>query len=98
MSRGLVALVNPNKIHPPVAPYAVDVLSTSLENDGFEVQVVDLTFHREKWQDALAEYFTRHKPMLIGVTIRNTDTGVALQQRAFVTEHKEIIQEIRRLS
>ena len=48
MSKGLVVLVNPNKVHPPIAPYALDVLTTSLELAGFEVHVVDLTFRTVK--------------------------------------------------
>ena len=53
MSRGLVTLVNPNKVYPPVAPYALDVLTTSLEQAGFAVEVLDLTFHREDWKSFL---------------------------------------------
>lgn len=98
MSRGLVALVNPNKVHPPIAPYALDVLGTSLELAGFDVEVLDLTFRRNDWKTCLSEYFAGHRPMLVGVTIRNTDTVYALEQRPFVGEHKEIITEIMRLT
>jgi tryptophan 2-C-methyltransferase len=98
MSRGLVTLVNPNKVHPPIAPYALDVLATSLESAGFDVEVLDLTFRREDWKSFLAEYFAVRQPMLVGVTIRNTDTVYAFEQRPFVGEHKEIITEIMRLT
>lgn len=98
MGRGLVLLVNPNKVHPPIAPYALDVLTTSLEAADFEVEVVDLTFHREDWKSCLSEYFGARSPVLVGVTIRNTDTVYAFEQRPFVGEHKEIITEIRRLT
>ncbi|WP_327418846.1 tryptophan 2-C-methyltransferase [Streptomyces sp. NBC_01233] len=98
MGRGLVLLVNPNKVHPPIAPYALDVLTTSLEAADFEVEVVDLTFHREDWKTCLSEYFGARSPVLVGVTIRNTDTVYAFEQRPFVGEHKEIITEIKRLT
>uniref|UniRef100_A0AAU2JZK2 Tryptophan 2-C-methyltransferase n=1 Tax=Streptomyces sp. NBC_00049 TaxID=2903617 RepID=A0AAU2JZK2_9ACTN len=98
MGRGLVLFVNPNKVHPPIAPYALDVLTTSLEAADFEVEVVDLTFHREDWKSCLSEYFGARSPVLVGVTIRNTDTVYAFEQRPFVGEHKEIITEIRRLT
>lgn len=98
MSRGLVLLVNPNKVHPPIAPYALDVLTTSLEAADFEVEVLDLTFHREDWKSCLAEYFAGRDPMLVGVTVRNTDTVYAFEQRPFVGEHKEIITEVKRLT
>ncbi|MEV6581000.1 tryptophan 2-C-methyltransferase [Streptomyces sp. NPDC051582] len=98
MGRGLVLLVNPNKVHPPIAPYALDVLTTSLEAADFDVEVVDLTFHREDWKSYLCEYFAARSPLLVGVTIRNTDTVYAFEQRPFIGEHKEIITEIRRLT
>ncbi|MET9886647.1 tryptophan 2-C-methyltransferase [Streptomyces sp. NPDC006430] len=98
MGRGLVLLVNPNKVHPPIAPYALDVLTTALEAADFEVEVIDLTFHREDWKSYLSEYFGARSPLLVGVTIRNTDTVYAFEQRPFVGEHKEIITEIRRLT
>jgi tryptophan 2-C-methyltransferase len=96
MSRGLITLVNPNKVHPPIAPYALDVLTTSLERAGFTVEVVDLTFHRDDWRSCLEAYFAVRTPMLVGVTIRNTDTVYAYEQRPFIGEHKEIITAIRR--
>lgn len=98
MSRGLVLLVNPNKVHPPIAPYALDVLTTALEAADFEVEVLDLTFHREDWKSCLAEYFAVREPMLVGVTVRNTDTVYAFEQRPFVGEHKEIVTEVKRLT
>ncbi|HVK24259.1 MAG TPA: tryptophan 2-C-methyltransferase [Actinokineospora sp.] len=98
MSRGLVVLVNPNKVHPPIAPYALDVLTTSLELAGFEVEVLDLTFRREDWKTFLTEYFATRTPMLVGVSVRNTDTVYAFEQRPFIGEHKEIITELMRLT
>jgi len=98
MSRGLVTLVNPNKVHPPIAPYALDVLTTALESAGFAVEVVDLTFQREDWKSFLSDYFATREPVLVGVTIRNTDTVYAFEQRPFVGEHKEIITEVMRLT
>ncbi|MDG4816758.1 tryptophan 2-C-methyltransferase [Micromonospora sp. WMMD956] len=95
MTRGLVTLVNPNKVHPPIAPYALDVLTTALEHSGYTVEVVDLTFRRDDWQVVVAEYFSVRQPLLVGVTVRNTDTTYALEQRPFVDEHREIIRAVR---
>ncbi|WP_280118511.1 tryptophan 2-C-methyltransferase [Microbispora triticiradicis] len=96
MSKGTIALINPNKVHPPIAPYALDVLSTALEMAGFTAEVVDLTFCRDDWRSVLAEYFTDRRPILTGITVRNTDTVYVFDQRPFVVEHKEIVTEIRR--
>ncbi|MET8183617.1 tryptophan 2-C-methyltransferase [Streptomyces sp. NPDC005336] len=94
----LVTLVNPNRIHPAITPYALDILTTSLEQSGFEVEVVDLTLRRDHWERVLADYFRDRRPLLVGVTIRNTDTIYPQEQKVFLGEHKEIVDEIRRLT
>ena len=94
----VVTLVNPNKIRPPIAPYALDVLTTSLEDAGFDVEVVDLTFDAEDWAPVLRSYFARRRPLLVGISIRNTDTIYPQEQRVFLGEHREILEEIRRLT
>jgi tryptophan 2-C-methyltransferase len=93
-----VSLVNPNLVHPPITPYALDILSTALEDNGFDPQVVDLTFRREDWAAALREHFARHDPLLVGVTIRNTDTIYPQEQRVFLNQHREIIEHIKTLT
>ncbi|HJQ45624.1 MAG TPA: tryptophan 2-C-methyltransferase [Amycolatopsis sp.] len=95
MGKALVTLVNPNLIHPPITPYALDILTTSLEADGFDVEVVDLTFSRDDWRPVLRNYFATRSPLLVGVTIRNTDTIYAQQQRVFLDDHRSIIAEIK---
>ncbi|ASR37367.1 tryptophan 2-C-methyltransferase [Prauserella marina] len=95
MGKALVTLINPNLVHPPVTPYALDILTTSLEADDFDVDVVDLTFERHDWRSVLARYFARRSPLLVGVTVRNTDTIYAQQQRVFLGDHKEIIEAVK---
>ena len=98
MVKPLVTLVNPNKVHPAITPYALDILTTFLEQEDFDVEVLDLTFCRDQWREAVAGYFDSRTPLLIGITIRNTDTIYAQDQRVFLGEHQEIIAEIRRHS
>lgn len=93
--RALVTLVNPNQVHPPITPYALDILSTSLEQAGVEVEVVDLTPARDGWRQVVSDYFKRRQPVLVGVTIRNTDTIYPQEQRVFLDAHKKIIDFIK---
>ena len=95
MSRGLITLVNPNLVHPPITPYALDILTTALEDAGFAVEILDLTFSRERWTDAVDGYFRNSQPLLVGVTVRNTDTIYPQEQRVFLDSHKEIIDRVR---
>ncbi|MCG8424812.1 MAG: tryptophan 2-C-methyltransferase [Proteobacteria bacterium] len=98
MGKALVTLINPNKVHPGITPYALDILTTSLEQNQFDVEVIDLTFEREHWRELLARYFAEREPLLIGCTIRNTDTIYPQEQRVFLAEHREIIAAVRALS
>lgn len=93
--KALVTLVNSNKVQPGITPYALDILATSLEQDGFEVEVVDLTFKQSIWKRVVREYFLDHSPLLVGFTIRNTDTIYAMEQRNFLDDHLEIINEVK---
>lgn len=95
MNAPVVTLVNPNKVHPPITPYALDILASSLGANGLPVEVVDLTLHRDRWREVIRDYFASRTPLLVGVTIRNTDTLYAQDQRVFLGEHAEIISEIR---
>ncbi|WP_246221572.1 tryptophan 2-C-methyltransferase [Phytoactinopolyspora mesophila] len=95
MSPKLVTLVNPNLVHPPITPYALDILTTSLEAAGFDVEVLDLTLRRELWRHAIARFFSNRDPILVGVTIRNTDTIYPQEQRVFLDSHRDIIRAIR---
>jgi len=98
MEKTLVTLVNPNKIHPGITPYALDILTTSLEENGFDVEVVDLTFKRDTWKSVVREYFSSRRPILVGFTIRNTDTIYPQEQRNFLEDHLEIINEVKQLT
>ncbi len=81
---------------PPVTPYALDILSTHLEEAGFEVDVIDLTFDRGDW--GLDAYFAKHEPMLVGVTLRNAGSVQPQEQRVFLPDHLAVIDAIRALT
>ncbi|WP_432000677.1 tryptophan 2-C-methyltransferase [Streptomyces sioyaensis] len=96
--KGIITLINPNQIYPPIAPYALDVLTTALEAEGFDTHVLDLTFHVGDWKQALRDYFDGSRPLLVGVTCRNTDTVYAFEQRPFIDGYKAVIDEVRGLT
>ena len=95
-SRGLVTLVNPNFVKPGVTPYALDILSSYLEDAGFEPEVVDLTFRDDDW--GLEEYFAERDPILVGVTLRNAGSVQPQEQRVFLPDHLGVIDAIRELT
>lgn len=94
-AKGLVALVNPNFVKPGVTPYALDILCSHLETEGFDVDVIDLTWHAEDWRDVLTAYFATHQPLLVGVTLRNAGSVQPQEQRVFLPDHRLVIEQIR---
>lgn len=95
-SKGLVTLINPNFVKPGVTPYALDILCSHLEIEGFDVDVVDLTWTPDTWPSVLAEYFAAKSPFLVGITIRNVCSVQPQEQRVFLPEHMQVLDVIRR--
>ncbi len=92
---GLITLVNPNFVWPGVTPYALDILCSHLERAGFDVHVVDLTWSRDTWRSVLTSYFNEHRPLLVGVTLRNAASVQPQEQRVFLPEHREVVDAIK---
>ncbi len=91
----LVALVNPNRLQPGVAPLALDYLASALKSRGHEVRVLDLC-HVRRPKESIRAFFAEVKPDLIGFTIRNLDDVVF---NCFLAEEmKPLVEEIKRAS
>ncbi|MBK8258370.1 MAG: tryptophan 2-C-methyltransferase [Polyangiaceae bacterium] len=95
-AKGLVTLINPNFVKPGVTPYALDILCSHLEIEGFNVDVLDLTWTPDEWPSLIARYFADHRPMLVGVTLRNAGSVQPQEQRVFLPDHRSVIDEIRK--
>lgn len=91
----LVALVNPNRLQPGVAPLALEYLGAALERHGDSVRILDLC-HVRNPREAIRAFFHETPPDLIGITIRNLDDVVFY---CFLAEEmKPLIEEIRSAS
>ena len=89
-----VALVNPNRMKPAVAPVGLDYLAESLAAEGHAVEMLDLCFSSD-WQADLDAFFEACNPDLVGLTIRNTDDCYFASQDFFVPFFKEVIDRIK---
>ncbi len=89
-----VLLVNPNRVRPPIAPIAVEYLSTALERQGIGVRVLDLAWSRSVEHDIRGAL--RERPALVGLTLRNLDDSSAASRVSFVPGHQEVAAAIRR--
>ena len=88
-----VLLVNPNRMRPPVTPVALDYLGQSLREHGLDVTLLDLAFC-EDVESALREALAR-APLLVGVSVRNTDDCYCASQDFCLAETKRILDLVR---
>jgi hypothetical protein len=89
-----VALVNTNRIRPPIAPIGLDYLAEALHASGHQVEVLDLCW-AEDWRPAVAAFFDRRSVGLVGVTLRNTDDCAYTSRQSFLADYAEIVDTIR---
>ena len=89
-----ILLVNPNQMKPAVAPLALDYLASSLEERGFEVDLLDLCFF-EHFAQEIDGYFSRDSVSAIALTLRNTDDTHFAGRDFFLPRFKEIIDGLK---
>ena len=90
-----VALVNTNRIQPPVAPIGLDYVAEALHAAGHSVQVLDLCW-AEDVPRAIEDFFRDASFGLVGVTLRNTDDCAFTSRQSFVSEFAGVVGHIRR--
>ncbi len=89
-----VALVNTNRIRPPIAPIGLDYVAEALGRAGHEVFLLDLCWE-ERWEDAVDRFFRARDYGLVGVTIRNTDDCSLPTRESFLPGCARIVAGIR---
>lgn len=92
--RPVVAMVNTNRIQPPIAPIAFDYLYEPLRAAGFAPVLLDLCFE-DDWRAAIAQLIARAPPSFWGVTLRNTDDTYFSGRHSFLDLVRTMISEIR---
>ena len=89
-----VALVNTNRIKPPIAPIGLDYIAEALTAAGHRVEVLDLCW-ADDWAAAVRTFFEATQFDLIGVTLRNTDDCSFVNRQSFLSEFAGIVRAIR---
>ncbi len=89
-----VALVNTNRIRPPIAPIGLDYLAEALHAAGHEIELLDLCW-AEDWRSAIAGFFARRSFGLAGVTLRNTDDCAYTSRQSFLPEFADVVHAVR---
>ena len=92
-----VALVNTNRITPPVAPIGLEYVAEALCASGQEVDILDLCWE-ERWEEAIATFFGNREYGMIGVSVRNTDDCSFATRESFLPAVAAMVETIRQHS
>jgi radical SAM superfamily enzyme YgiQ (UPF0313 family) len=87
-----VLLVNPNNIKPPVAPLAIEYISSFLTEKGHEVSLYDINVNKERLFDVLEKV----SPQYVGISVRNIDDSCYVTADFFLEEIKAIVSEVKK--
>jgi len=92
-----VALINTNRISPPIAPIGLEYVAEGLHAAGHSPRMLDL-----QWEDesltAIERFFRDREYELIGVSIRNTDDCAYSSRQSFLSEYESLMGAIRKNS
>ena len=90
-----IALVNTNRIKPPIAPIGLEYVAEALNAAGHDIEVLDLCW-ADDWNAAIADFFDRTSFDLVGVTLRNTDDCAFTSRQSFLAEFADMVNTIRK--
>lgn len=90
-----VALVNTNRMRPPIAPIGLDYVAEALQAAGHQADLLDLCWEPDP-PAAIAAFFGRAEYRLAGLTLRNTDDCGFTSRESFVPEFLQTVATVRR--
>jgi len=90
-----VLLVNTNRLRPAVGPIGLDYTADVLREHGVGVRLLDLCFE-EDVEQAIASALGRSEPLLVGLTLRNTDDCYLASGEDFVPGFARVVESVRR--
>jgi radical SAM superfamily enzyme YgiQ (UPF0313 family) len=88
-----VALVNTNRIRPPIGPIGLDYVAEALSAAGHHVGILDLCWAQE-WSSAMGDFFDEKSFDLVGMTLRNTDDCAFTSRQSFLAEFAAMVETV----
>jgi radical SAM superfamily enzyme YgiQ (UPF0313 family) len=92
-----IALINTNRIRPPIAPIGLEYLAETLAHEGYEPQLLDLCWE-DDWKAGMARFFGEREYDVVGFSLRNTDDCAYTSRHSFMPEFLDMIRFARGLS
>ena len=92
-----VFLINTNIARPPVSPVGLEYVGQALIDAGVSVQVLDLSFETD-WKASLQRELKHDEPLLVGLSVRNTDDCSFKSRKSFLPWIADVVTEVRKLT
>jgi tryptophan 2-C-methyltransferase len=89
-----IALVNTNRIRPPIAPIGLEYMAETLVAAGESVDILDLCWE-EDVDAAVKNFFSAHSFDLVGLTLRNTDDCAFTSRQSFIGDFSDIVRNVK---
>ena len=89
-----VALVNTNRIQPPIGPIGMEYVTEAVNAAGHRVEILDLCWV-EDWETAIANFFTASEFELVGLSLRNTDDCTCASRQSFLGGFAAMVAAVR---
>ena len=96
MSRA-VLLINTNVAQPPVSPVGLEYVGQSLIEAGVPIQVLDFSFETD-WKASLQRQLKNDEPLMVGVSVRNTDDCSFVSKKSFLPWIDNVVAELKQLT
>jgi radical SAM superfamily enzyme YgiQ (UPF0313 family) len=90
-----VALVNTNRIMPPIAPIGLEYVAEALNSAGHDLHILDLCWE-EDLNKAAINFFKDKSIDVVGLSLRNTDDCAFTTQQSFLDDFTGIVNTIRK--
>ncbi|MCK4763826.1 MAG: radical SAM protein [Candidatus Aminicenantes bacterium] len=87
-----ILMINPNKFKPHVAPVGLEYVCNSLVREKIDFDLVDLNFDPEK---IIYRKLRKNDVDLVGITVRNLDSGFLSKIEVFQPGIKKLINRIK---
>lgn len=81
----------------PVYPIGCSMVAAALDNAGHEVRQFDF-MHQNSSLDALGQAIEEYSPELIGISIRNIDNVIMVNEKWYIDVSKSIVNKIREIT
>ncbi len=92
-----IALINTNRMKPPIAPIGMEYVAESLIAAGFPVDILDLCWE-DDFTTAISDFFSQKEYALVGLSLRNTDDCAFSKRQSFLGDFYAMVSIVRGLT